>query len=62
MVLWLIALEWTSIAKGALFTTCYPIILVVWYKIRKIPVSRYFPLLISHPRLYSIIHNPNYFV
>ncbi len=30
MVLWLVGLEYTTIAKGSLFTTCYPIILVVW--------------------------------
>jgi len=39
MIVWLRSLDYTSIPRASLLTNSYPIILVIWYKIRKIPLS-----------------------
>jgi len=39
LVVWLVSLDYTTISNAALFGASYPIILVIWYKIRKVPIS-----------------------
>eukprot|EP01119_Soliformovum_irregulare_P004142 TRINITY_DN15155_c0_g1_i1.p1 TRINITY_DN15155_c0_g1~~TRINITY_DN15155_c0_g1_i1.p1 ORF type:complete len:420 (-),score=71.71 TRINITY_DN15155_c0_g1_i1:52-1311(-) len=41
MIFWLIGTLYTSLAKAALLVCAYPVILVIYYKIRRTPISKW---------------------